>query len=366
MPIHRSTPKFLSAVALLFVTATVHAQTSVTSPKITITNASNTEIPLELGSTVEVLANGDLSVRCRLDAESKCPAIGSGGDSGSGEAPPTVTLTPSALTLTAGTSNFTLTWSSSGDACVAIGPSTVANWNGRALAPSGSQLLSLAEGTYEFGLRCYSEGGNLQRSTAAITVNAPVIGEPTGVYCTEYYGPGGQFPTPTEPNFTAFNFERIERTFQQIFEVEPGMGSGRVGLPGTYVNPATGRYLAIPFQLSSSNAASQIKLSWAEAQAIGITTGSVIVTISPCPGDFRARAGLSPTDHFLSTQCRSALGINGNLTIAVAGSGLSGCAIPRDKTLYINIANSNMYQTTAPANSTCQDQSHCGVSMLNL
>lgn len=344
------------------------AGAQVTSPKIIVSNAG-TEIPLLATSVVQVLSNGDLSVQCRLNAQNQCPGLGSGSGGSTGATPPTLTLTPSAATsVVGGSNNVTLGWSSNGDACYAIGPTSVSNWNGRVLGPTGSQPLSITTaGDYTFALRCYSPGGSREVSTATITVTAPVA-PVLGDYCGEYYSPTGAFPVPTSPNFNAFGNERVEDTFFNIFGVEPGNTTNRPTVPGLFLDPVMkdgrARYMSISFEMLAGKHPG-LSLSWGQTQAANTPTGAVIVTISPCPGDFRPPDDSSP-DRYLHQNCRfSTINNTGALAIGVAGSGThaNGCVVPADKRLYINIANSFMYGTSAPTQSTCGTSAHCGVAI---
>ncbi len=353
-----------AAAASLLLAGSAHAQLA--SPKIVITNTNPlAEIGLEVGSSVEFAANGDLQVRCRT-AAGVCDLrnLGSGG----GTNPPTnLTLTPSSTSITAG-APFNLTWSSSNaEACFGSGPTNpaVSGWTNQPLTTSrGSPGLSLtlAEGSYNFQMRCYNATGSAIVNASAVTVGpgTPPVGDG---YCTEYYN-GTTRPVPTDVRFTAHNFQQVLRSFGDIWGVQPGIGSGpQVAVPGNFLNPSTSRYLAIPFTLSG--AANQVTFTWIDVQGSGIPTGQVAVTISPCPGDFRPRVFPSPpSDVYLSQNCRfDQTGISGNLVAATPTSGLSGCLAPTGKQMYLNIATYNMFTTTTPTTSTCGGNSTCGVNM---
>lgn len=347
------------AMAALALSSGVCAQ--VASPKIVISNTNpNVEIPLEASSQVQVLSSGDLSVSCRLSGGS-CPSTGTGG----GANPPTVSLTPSVTSLTAGGA-FTLNWTSTGDACYAVAPDNVTGWTtgGRAFPATGSQALSLVAGTYIFQLRCYSTGGNNIASAAQVTVTGTQTGS---AYCAEYYAATG---LPTTAGFNAYGFTRVDAVFGSVFPgVQPGGVTGLpVAVPWEFLDPSSNRYLSIPFVMTSENpddSASQMTFNWGITQIPGVIGSlGITLTISPCAGDFRAAAPPVPvsSDVYARAACR-AFGGGTSLTVD-AVSADRGCFAPIGKTMFINIANYNMLQGTAPTQLQCLGgSSKCGVSM---
>lgn len=353
------------AAALLLST---FASAQVASPKIIINNVNPAaEIGLQSASTVEFLANGDLRVNCRL-ASGQCETANIGGGGGGGTNPPTnLVLTPSTTSLTAGGA-FSLTWSSSGaEVCYGVGPTSpsVLGWTGQPLATSrgtpGLALSLTTAGDYVFQMRCYSATGSAQTSTATVTVTQSGGGGPGPTdYCAEYYD-GTTRPVPTSPSFTAHGHERKDQTFESIWSVAPGTPGERRALPGIFLLPAQNRYLSVPFTMTQgSGAQSQFDFNWVEAAGLeGVVSGSVTVTVSPCPGDFRpSQAG--STDIYLSAQCRRTYGIQNGITVT-ADPTLSGCFAPVNKIMYLNISTHNMYNTP-PSASSCSGQT-CGVSM---
>lgn len=366
----------LLLVSLVALPALASAQ--VASPKIVISNASNAELPLEAGSTVQVLSNGDLSVRCRVDAQGNCPSVGS---NSSGSNPPAAfALSTTATSRTEGTA-FNLSWNSAdSDACVGLSPgTTVSGWTGKAFDKTGNVPLTPPVGDYSFQLRCFNAGGNRISSDPATQVSVTAstgggTGPTPSAFCTEYKQ---TLPTPHPPNLTAFGLDGVEVPFGSIWPgASPGDGTGRAGVPGLWVSPAIGgngaRYLAIPVSLTSSSAKQQISLSWAEVQGtqfmvsgVPTTTGDVLVTVSPCAGDFRPMVSGS-SDPYLTSSCRKDRPHTSSvIRITSEGSGLAGCAIPPNKVVYVNVATFNMYGATAPTVSTCAGAEQCGVSMLN-
>ncbi len=338
------------------------------SPKITITNTNPVaEIRLETGSTVEFAANGDLQVRCHQTAGS-CTTQNLGSPGGGTNPPTNLSLTPSVTTLTAG-SAFNLTWSSSNaEACFGAGPTSpsVNGWTGQPLPTSRGAPglpLTLAQGTYNFQMRCFNATGSASVTASTVTVTEGGGGTPGDGYCSEYYN-GTTRPVPTTASFNAHGFSQVIATFFSIWGVQPGIGGGpQVAVPGNFLNPSNGRYLAIPFTFTG--AANQVTFNWIDSQGGGIPTGAVSVTISPCPGDFRPAVFPTPAnDAYLSLACRGqSSGISGGLSAATPTSGLGGCVAPTGQQMYLNIATYNMYTTTTPTTSTCGGNTTCGVNM---
>lgn len=358
----------LAATALLLGGPLVLAQTS---PKLTISNAgtSGTVIELDPASKVEINAAGDLTVTCKLNTSGACPNVGAGAGGSTGTNPPTATLTASATAVEIG-QPFTLTWNSTNaDACYSSAPATGATgWTGVVRNKSGSlsagTSLTLSVGTHTFSIRCYNSTGSVTASSAPVTVTAATTPQPTA-YCSEYYD--GTPAMPTSPNFTAFNFTKVEVPYVEAFGVPPGSGtvpsSNKIPLPADLLNPVTQRYLAIPFTMTddSGTANSQMIFDWIEGGVWGTTTGAITVTVSPCAGDFRKPTNGSDPDIYLRPQCRTTAPLTffSGLSIASVTS-LSGCLAPKDKLMYINMATYDMYGATQPTSSTCTNSATCG------
>jgi hypothetical protein len=365
----RSAAKQLALIPLAAACVVGIAQAAtVTSPKIIIENMSGQEIPIT--GTVSFQADGDLRVQCRLE-NGNCPSIGTG-NGGSGTNPPTISsFTASATTITAGQS-VTLSWNSTGDVCFAESPAGITGWTGNSLAKAASQAISgLAVGTYTFGLRCYTAGGSATASTPSITVqqgstNPPP--PPPADYCGEYYSAG--LPT-SAPGFNAHNWNKVERDFSTIFGILPGdamTASDVKWLTGLQVPAAFNNYLAIPFTMTdSSGLLSEFLMRWFQTQIAGASPGAVSVTVSPCAGDFRASTAGDPvTDIYLRGVCRRSFGQSGTITVSSDPQSATACFAPVGKRMYINIAAANMFESTAPATSSCTGNpapSNCGVSV---
>ena len=342
------------------------AQAQVASPKITISNAGEdgTQIPLDPASTVQIDAAGDLTVSCALDVNGKCPNLGLGGGS-TGTNPPTATLTPSVTTIEQG-QPLQLSWTSNGaDVCYSSGPAGASGWTSVIRNPAGNvSLSSLAQGAYAFALRCYSEGGQVTVQTAPVTVTEPTT-PPAADYCAEYYD--GTPAMPTGAQFNAHGFSKFEKSFTEIFGVAPGgTYTSHIHFPGTHLNPVQTRYLAVPFVMTAASGEdSQMQLTWIDGGSLG-PAGAILLTVSPCPGDFRPNVGITnPNDAYLGSICRitQPASLHGGVTITSDPS-LSGCPAPVGKKMYLNVALYNMYSTSTPTTTTCNSGStYCGVGM---
>lgn len=359
----------LGASVALTLSGTAAAQ--VASPKIVISNVTpNVEIPLVTASQVQFEADGDLVVQCRLTAGA-CTGVG-GGSGQDGTPPATFSLNAAPTTVNSGAS-ITLTWNSSdSEACYAVAPTGTTGWTSgnRALANSGNATVSITNTTANpvtqtFQIRCFKEGGSRTVSSQTVTINPGSSNPPTGEdYCAQYYGSN----MPTSPNFTAHGLTKVEVSFLTIWAGAGQVGGTDVlrGVPGTRLNPATGRYLAIPFVMTddSGGANSQFTANWNQSQLPDTPSGQVTVTVSPCPGDFRPSTGFgpNPNDYYSTNLCRGLFGNTGEITVDSTGF-QNGCYAPKGKRMYINIATYNMYGATLPSGPSCGSNSFCGVMM---
>lgn len=338
-----------------------HAGAQVTSPKLILQGTNSVEVPLEATSSVTVNANGDLQAQCR---GGQCPT-GTGGGNVS------ATLTPSATEVTTAI-QFSLSWTSTGaEVCRGVAPTNVSGWADQLLGTSGSRNLSLPTGEYVFTIRCYGQGASADHSTAQ--VNVIQGGGQTGDnYCSEYYN--NSTPArilPTHASFSAYGLQKVETAYQTIFEVLPGATqSAKRVLPGNWLRPAAGRYLAIPFVMTATEGnLANLDLSWIEGGALGtalippVPSGSIAFTVSPCAGDLR-RMSTSAADPFERGQCRRTTpSSNGMLKVTSDPNQVGSCYVPTGKIVYLNIAAYNLDVTSLPATSRCGSNETCGVSV---
>jgi hypothetical protein len=350
----------LATLPVLMLGAPAEAQTS---PKLTINKESGTApvvVSLAPASTVQVDAAGDITVVC----SGTCSNLGSGGGE-TGANPPTASLTAGAASIEVGQS-LGLSWNSTGDACYSSGPSNAAGWTGVTRNSTGNfNVTGLAQGAYTFQIRCYSAGGSVTVSSAQVSV-VPSTTPPASNYCAEFYD--GTPPMPTGSNFNAHGFQKVEKDFAQVFGIAPGDSFSDIRpLPGPHLNPIQTRYLAIPFVMTEDTGnLSSMQIQWIDGSPDGTPGGAILMTISPCPGDFRPMQGITNSaDVYLGSNCRL-LGpesLSGGLTIS-SEAGTSSCPAPKNKQMYINVATYNMYGVSAPSNTTCgSGVTMCGVGV---
>jgi hypothetical protein len=343
----------------------------VQSPKVVFNNTiPATELGIDPNSSA-VLTDTSLSIACKLEGVN-CVSSGA---TGTTNPPSNLTITPSVTTLPPNTT-FNLNWTGNGtEVCYGVSPQNITGWTNQPLPPTqsfpGYPITLTSAGTYNFGIRCYNVGGSASATSANVVVSTTAPPPPpTGGnnYCAEYYD-GINRPIPSSPAFTAHGFQKVEVEFPTIWQSQPGFTSGvTAGVPGNFMFPTGGKYLAIPYILTSSTASSgarQINLSYLEPQALGIIGANISVSISPCPGDFRPMQ-TGTTDIYLGHQCRTEFGLAGNMS-ATSVIGLSGCWAPPDAKMYINIATYDMFSNSGPVpgrGGPCI--SPCGVAMRNL
>lgn len=355
------------ALSLLAVTGVATSAVAAESPKLILHGQTDIEIPLESSSAITVNANGDLEAQCR---DGNCPQ-GSGG----GGSAVVATLVPSATEITVGGS-FSLQWNSqNAEICRGLGPSSISGWSSQALATSGSKSLSLPVGDYLFSLRCYGLGGTADIQTTLVkVVQGTGTPPPTGNYCSEYYdGSTAARTTPEHASFTAYGLTAVQAEWGEVFGVPAGATqSEKKVLPGNFLRPTAGRYLAIPFVLTSDTDEnlSNIGIQWIEGGYYGsqlipaVKSGPTVFTVSPCPGDFRKSNNLAADPYERSICRRTTPSTQGsNLSISSQASRSGACYAPKGKLMYLNIATYDMSRTSLPAQTTCGSSETCGVSV---
>jgi len=192
-------------------------------------------------------------------------------------------------------------------------------------------------------------------------------------YCGEYYN-GVDRPVPTDPAFKAHGFQKVEVPFKNVWGVEAGLsGGGSTGVPGNHLNPTEGRYLAIPFTVPYRG---HVGLNWVElqGQSPGSFTSPVLISLSPCPGDFRkpAQTNISNSnpgnDRYMGWGCKlGSPGIHGSLRASE-----TSCFAPPGKKMFINVATYDMTNSMnrnggGPGTNLCDpryDGAGCGVAVL--
>lgn len=334
----------LAAIFLGCITALPSA-TIAQSRSIVLSNAGGLEIPLLDGSEVEILGNGQVRAECVLDGAG-CAGLGAGGS------PPIVSLSAQPVSAEPGQS-VSLTWFVGGGApgaCVSRSFPSLPGWDGLVgLAQSGLRSLTFnSPGTYELTITCYTETGFASASAQV------EISPPPGVPST---------CTASGPAIQPAGYTRVERTWQQVFNGLPTLSSPGFEMPvGSYTLQGAGvagSYLTVPFQMP---AATSRRLDWLPIQpvlALGYFPASVastaLVSISPCPGDFRLpQSGSDP----LLSECR-ALGPKARINFGTSGF---GCPLQAGATYYLNVLLDDP-QTLTPSSSSCLSGQVCDIGV---
>lgn len=254
-----------------------------------------------------------------------------------------------------------LTWTTSAaHSCIASATPAVAAWSGtRTLQGTMDVVVSTSTyGTYQLMLTCANEHGTTIRAIFVSVVSDPLPQS----HCEEYVQSTHGGVVPQDPAFTAFGFEQVVVPFQQVFGVPPGMpSSGFTPLPAAYLNPSRHRYLAIPFSLSLM---ANMTMQWTDFGIAPHLSGPLRVTVSPCPGDFRARQQPDSPDPYLRPACRNlSATYSGQMIIANPGVSQIRCHVPIDKTMYINIATHTMMSPAGGAYTCPESATTCAMGM---
>ena len=270
----------------------------------------NTQIPLTGNAQVDL--NGDIVVNCAL-ASGKCENIGAG-SVGQLTAPSLVSFGPS-TTVAANETGARLYWSTSNaHACYGLtAPAGISGWTKEwptsTSSANGFPVGNLTRDaddptTYNFTLRCYSSSTGTVGTTSAVayadiplsvtlapSTNTPI---PAGS-CASYLE--GLSPEERD-HYDAYHaenrgFTKKEMTFQARTSKTLGVHSGVINtaLPGPLGNS---EYMALTFSLTATGTNTG-RFSLKKQTGVG-TAVPTIITISPCPGDFRPRG--SSSEHY--------------------------------------------------------------------
>lgn len=344
-------------------------------------------IPMMPNTVPQIDAAGNFVVTCDL-AAGKCPSVGTG-DVNLPAAPNVSLVGPSAAVTTTGSS---LTWSvPAARTCYGIsatkvspptsGPS-VTGWVQAWPATGGSYSLNTlfnalpADGieyTYEFKLGCYSTASTVVNQTTVVAYTEAVrqvkLQKGTGGgggggsdYCSEYYPPG--HPARSQPGFGGAGLVKVERQFNQIFSVGTGAAKTiqqvideEVKARGAMSSPEAGlgQYLAVAFTISDQTPdLTGVSLTFVEPQGYqGLYPATKWeLSVSPCPGDFRARPALgqdNPTDLYDRRACHKPNdGINITTGTGTGPGSPNSCFAKPGATMYLNITTHdlNTYRAT--------------------
>lgn len=327
------------------------------------------DVPILNGSTPVIDQDGNIYAQCQLQTGL---GVCEGLDTAPAGTPPTLTLARSdgASPVTTDT-GITLAWTT-GNApalCYASASPSDAAWSGAKSVSGGSQALTFSTtGSKTYSLTCYNNSGASPTRSVTVSVQA-----------------GSTDPPDPEPAncdaIPSIGKTKTQRTWGQAFFDLSTAGDGSLrGLPfftpTSYLHPigsystvvATGptgmsggvgmstNYLTIPFVPVAGQA---YKLDWAEAQPVAVTgynpsrhASTAFVTISPCPGDFRAENN-SSSDQFLKRGCRRS-GEKNSIAFStrITSSTTSNCAVVAGEAYYLNF------------NLTCASGTKCEVNVV--
>ncbi len=340
-------------------------------------------IPLKPNTSVTILSDGNLKAMCNAD---DC------GITSAGTAPTITSFADVTLTQGGTASADKLKWSTSGsEICYGVSPSQ-AGWNALQATSNttGLALSTLAVGTYDFKIRCYSATGGRSVDTQSWVTGvsndaiARVIVEPGqtggGDYCQEYLT-DLQNNNPSE--YARFNLYKAEnrvanavtggkfkrKTTHTVFTTRttmtPGKDTGAIAyLPG---NLEDDEYMALSFVMAAVNGTAGTTGQFTMQMNLpsqGVLQHETILTISPCPGDFRPR-GTASSETYATPNCRTVP----NITQATVRANLTGssnwCPVPVGKTMYMNFALRNLSlspENDPPPADFCVPGANCGTA----
>lgn len=355
--------------------------------------------------------SGNIVVSCNLDANSKCPNIGSGSGGGiTGD--PTLTFTVPSNAVAMGDTTTRLQWSATNaDACYGVkiekknasgawsnytppgGSVWSKEWPAQGTASTGYVLGNLGrsstageETEYRFTMRCYSNTVDTVEGKLAVAIEQlPVSGTvrlassasggtPGSDYCSEYYPPG--HPARSAPGFAFSGLPSQSLTFDMVFKNGAGApvtfdvliaGTyGRGGVPGPHVDPNS-YYLVMPFTIPANIAANTgMRITFVEPQSyLGLSDISQFeASISPCPGDFRAKSYTNTSnDWYDRAYCRIKGGGAFESTSGTLTAPSGACFLKPGAVMYLNVIGhglDNFRNTGGALIPGCPSGSMCG------
>lgn len=351
---------------------------------------------IPLTGTVHVDPAGNIVVTCDEQGQGKCSNVGTGGDI---TGTPTLSLNGPGINVAA--AGAALTWSTSNaQVCYGLSATLAPGSTGPAVTgwskewpATGSYSLNALLGSvtpgetvaYDFTLRCYSTQNAIDDadavafvdSTRRVTLAPPAGGSVGSGSCDAYLGSMTQAERDHFDAYRAenrknsanqsYNFTRIEKTFTAQTGKTLGKDTGKIGpaaypyLPGVLGDT---QYLALSFAMPAQNETNTGWFAMDQRSAIGVgKEHNVVMTISPCPGDFRPRNNAS-NDVYLKAFCRST---HSQQFVLKGGSNPSvtdGCPTPAGQTMYLNISLRDLSRPVGqdiPADG-CATGLYCGIS----
>ncbi|MCX7557051.1 hypothetical protein OS187_09500 [Xanthomonadaceae bacterium JHOS43] len=354
-----------------------------------VTQGGQPKAAIPVQGNAQVDPSGNIVVTCQTGTHGTgCSNIGAG-SSGS-LTQPTITFNGPTATVAANDTTARLHWTTSNArTCYGLAaPSGVSGWTKEwATGTTGSNGFQVGNLTrdanndtiYNFTLRCYSIGTATMGAT-------PVVAYTDSTYQVTL-APSGTTPPPPPPagscssylaslspaekaHYDAYDanqrgFTKVEKTFTAHTQKTLGVNTGLIGssppvLPGMLQDA---QYLALSFSLPLANAVNSGKFSMSFTPPIGAgVEHNIIVTISPCPGDFRPQDGDSTDPYVNRIQCRKEYSTVGAVRAGSAPTTL-WCPSPADTTMYINVALRNMYESGTAAtlpSDACGSSEYCG------
>lgn len=328
---------------------------------------------------------GNWVIDCALNA-GNCPNIGTSGGSGTPGSAPEITFQGPANPVAASNTAARLYWSTTGAqncqgraAPTGVVASTwEKEWPATTTAANGFPVGGLARHptdptSYEFTLRCFSTPnlgvGAYKEEKHTVTL-APSGGSSGGggtEHCNTYLAEL-QANNPTEYQRylsylgTSRGFTEIRETFTARTGAVLGTSMGSIGGGGLPKSLNDKQYVALSFSIAEGKQAT--------INFMGSTPGEVIeksplvMTISPCPGDFRPRLSSSGDHYGSSTSCRVSAPAE-TFKARMRTTGTTYCNTPAGKTMYLNIARQNLMLApgaTIPA-VNCGTGNYCGLAV---
>ncbi|MCC5866039.1 MAG: hypothetical protein JJU31_13030 [Wenzhouxiangella sp.] len=258
--------------------------------------------PLPAGNQVEINPTApagqsvtyDFSIACAEEAVSNTVSV-----TVQGAASPPVAISAFNFRVNSGTTqpaqnltvdegaNLRISWSTTNaDSCTALG--TLAGWAGASLAANGSRDIAIGPSGGTVQLRCTNAATEMAAQTQTFQINVAPAGVPPEC--------GLQHP--------GFWTRQTDCIFNEPFRDCTQWESVFAGWPGTSAARnfflSQNQYVAMEFVPPVSTPENfQIQINFNEPQFGIPSTGTKIVTISPCPGDFD-RASVTKkmgTDH---------------------------------------------------------------------
>lgn len=338
-------------------------------------NAEDIQLSLDPAFGPILNTEGNIEVKClELDSNGRCIGLGSGtvGDA------PEITFTAPAqnATIPASASNPALTWTVTGAqfcrGAAAVG-GAVSGWIGEKATSGSFPLAALrdanADKTYTLTLGCYSAPPDVAYAAESRTFTmekSTTGGGGDSDYCSTAYPAGIAQPSGFTAAYTSFS--NMWGIPEAEFFPAPGVGNigNKVG-HGPAPTAGVNQYMVIPVDVPANAQLNKgITVNWLEPQASGIQTAEqVFISVSPCPGDFRAANNNLPSDPWIGAACRK-MDKAASITMVAWNPQTAHpgwCPLVSGKRMYINVITTDV--NANPPKSLCKTgDSICQVRMV--